>query len=97
MLLNYKSTIPDRKILKYLRNQSVFKDATTIYNALRNSESNRTVLEGQLAMLVSKHKILAVKMKDRFVYGMPEKLKSGKILSGAIDSSTYLMLTCRVN
>lgn len=97
MITEYIATIPDRKILKYLQNQGVFRDSTTIYNALKTANSNRAVFEGQLTMLVAKNKILAVKIKDRFVYSMPEKLKTGKTLSGAINSDTYLILTCTVD
>lgn len=97
MRTKYIATIPDRKILKYLQNQCVFRDSTTIYNALKTAASNKTIFESQLIMLVAQHKILAVKMKDRFVYSMPEKLKTGKILSGALTSDVYLMITCGVD
>lgn len=97
MRTKYIATIPDRKILKYLQNQCVFRDSATIYNALKTSNSNQAVFEGQLMMLVAKHKVLAVKMKDRFVYSIPEKLKTGKILSGAINSDVYLILTNSMN
>lgn len=97
MRTKYIATIPDRKILKYLQNQCVFRDSETIYNALKTAASNRAIFEGQLTMLAAKNKILAVKMKDRFVYSMPEKLKTGKTLSGAINSDVYLILMSLVN
>lgn len=93
MLFNYKSNISDRDILKYLRTQKVFRDSFTIYQALCKPTSNRAVFEGQLALLTAKNKILAVKIKDKFIYSIPEKLKTGKVLSGVLPSDAYLLLT----
>ena len=83
----------NKQIIRYLSKQKCFKTARDIHQDLNLSNDYYATFDIKLKSLAAKHKILMVPLRDTYRYSKPLKTKSGRILSGLVDTYDYLMLS----